>query len=131
MPTLQPRASSADCAVLDVPSAIAATRQPNAQVKARELIIVLVNFGFIVIISFYLIFLVLAFFDFSLLSCHFWPFTEVLRKIFGSLTREVLETFARRWKNEDSFGRAAETNTRTCEHNGKSAAIRESIVLPR
>jgi hypothetical protein len=32
-------------------------------VKARELIIVLVNFGFIVIISFYLIFLVLAFFD--------------------------------------------------------------------
>jgi hypothetical protein len=23
------------------------------------------------------------------LSCHFWPFTEVLRKIFGSLTREV------------------------------------------
>src|SRR6266403_5477237 len=50
-------------AVLDVPSAIAATRQPNAQVKARELIIVLVNFGFIVIISFYLIFLVLAFFD--------------------------------------------------------------------
>jgi hypothetical protein len=109
MPTLQPRASSADCAVLDVPSAIAATRQPNAQVKARELIIVLVNFGFIVIISFYLIFLVLAFFDFSLLSCHFWPFTEVLRKIFGSLTREVLETFARRWKNEDSFGRAAET----------------------
>src|SRR6266404_9099986 len=99
-------------AVLDVPSAIAATRQPNAQVKARELIIVLVNFGFIVIISFYLIFLVLAFFDFSLLSCHFWPFTEVLRKIFGSLTREVLETFARRWKNEDSFGRAAETNVR-------------------
>src|SRR2546430_15198616 len=37
----------------------------------------------------------------------------------------------RRCKNEDSFGRAAETNTRTCEHNGKSAAIRESIVLPR
>jgi hypothetical protein len=23
------------------------------------------------------------------LSCQFWPFTEVLRKIFGSLTREV------------------------------------------
>ena len=36
-----------------------------------------------------------------------------------------------RRQNEDSFGRAAETNTRTCEHNGKSAAIRESIVLPR
>jgi len=37
----------------------------------------------------------------------------------------------RRCENEDSSGRAAETNTRTCEHNGKSAAIRESIVLPR
>src|SRR5437667_5291053 len=49
-------------AVLDVPSAIAATRQPNAQVKARELIIVLVNFVFIVIVSFCLsFFIVLAF----------------------------------------------------------------------
>jgi len=36
-----------------------------------------------------LVLLVVAFFDFSLLSCHFWPFTGVLRKIFGSLTREV------------------------------------------
>jgi len=31
----------------------------------------------------------MAFFGFSLLSCHFWPFTGVLRKFFGSLTREV------------------------------------------
>ena len=38
-------------AVPEVPSAIATTRQPNAQVKARELIMVLVNFGFIVIVS--------------------------------------------------------------------------------
>jgi len=52
-------------AVLDVPSAIAATRQPNAQVKAREHIIVLVNFGFIVTVSFYLVLPVLAFFDSS------------------------------------------------------------------
>ena len=56
-------------------------------------IIVLVNFVFIVFASFCLIFLVLAFFDFSLLSCHFWPFTEVLRKILGSLTRESLGIF--------------------------------------
>ena len=35
----------------------------------------------------------MAFFGFSLLSCHFWPFTGVLRKIFGSLTREVWEFF--------------------------------------
>jgi len=38
-------------------------------------------------------FVVMAFFGFSLLSCHFWPFTGVLRKIFGSLTRKVSETF--------------------------------------
>jgi hypothetical protein len=31
----------------------------------------------------------LAFFDSSLLSCHFRLFTEVLRKILRSLTREV------------------------------------------
>ena len=34
-------------------------------------------------------FLVLAFRDSSLLSYHFWPFTGVLRKVFGSLTWEV------------------------------------------
>jgi hypothetical protein len=45
-----------------VPTAIAATRQPNAQVKLKELIIVLVNFVFI--------FSLLLFFEFlfSLLS---------------------------------------------------------------
>lgn len=31
----------------------------------------------------------MAFRDFSLRENHFWPFTGVLRKIFGSLTREV------------------------------------------
>src|SRR5207248_1675747 len=40
-----------------------------------------------------LVLLVLAFFDSSLLSCHFSPFTGVLRKIFGSLTREVWKSF--------------------------------------
>jgi hypothetical protein len=34
-------------------------------------------------------FLVLAFFGVSLLSCHFRPFTDVLRKNFESLTPEV------------------------------------------
>src|SRR5258705_2212745 len=47
VPTLQTGASGAAPALADAPSAIAATRQPNAQVKARELIIDLVNFGFI------------------------------------------------------------------------------------
>src|SRR5205823_13593409 len=37
-----------------------------------------------------LVLLVLVFFD-SSLSCHFRPFIGVLRKIFGSLTREVWE----------------------------------------
>ena len=88
-------------AVLDVPSAIAATRQPNAQVKARELIIVLVNFVFIVIVSFCLsFFIVLAFLGFPQ-----WEVTSG-----RSLLRS--ENFVRRCKNEDSFGRAAETNLR-------------------
>jgi hypothetical protein len=31
----------------------------------------------------------LAFSDSSLLSCHFWPFTEVLREIWLAVTRIV------------------------------------------
>jgi hypothetical protein len=53
--------SAAARAVVDVPGVIVAAKHTNAQVKARELIIVLVNFGFIVIVSFSLSFLVLAF----------------------------------------------------------------------
>ena len=34
---------------------------------------------------------VLAFFDFSSSRSHFWPFTEVVRKITGEVTRKVLE----------------------------------------
>jgi hypothetical protein len=44
---------------------------------------------------------------------------------------DVVPSPLNRRQNEDSFVRAAETNTCTCEYNGKSAAIRESIVLPR
>src|SRR4029450_6168045 len=51
MPTWQFRASASDRGVADVSSGIAATKQPDAQAKARELIIVLVNFVFIVIVS--------------------------------------------------------------------------------
>jgi hypothetical protein len=39
-----------------------ATRHTNAQAKARELIMIFVNFVFIVIVSFRLSFVVLAFF---------------------------------------------------------------------
>ena len=63
----------------------------NAQANARaDSVSVFVNFDLHSYCFFlFTFFLVLAFFGFSLLSCHFWPFTEVLRKIFRSLTREV------------------------------------------
>src|SRR3982750_887263 len=51
MCTLQPRASGADCAVADVPGATAAAKHTDAQAKARELIIIFVNFVFIVVVS--------------------------------------------------------------------------------
>jgi hypothetical protein len=88
MPTLQARSSVAARALADVPGAIVAAKHTNAPAKARELIIIFVNFVFIVVVSFCLSFLVLAFFDSHHWS-HFRPFTEVLRKIFESLTREV------------------------------------------
>jgi hypothetical protein len=52
MPALQTRASAAASAVCDVPSAIAAAKHTNAQATARELIVIFVNFVFIVIFSF-------------------------------------------------------------------------------
>ena len=70
MPTLQCLLASAR-AVADVPGAIVAAKQTNAQAKARELIVIFVNLVFIVIVSFYLSFVVLAFFDFSLLKLSF------------------------------------------------------------
>ena len=77
LPTLQSRASAAaGCAVADVPGAIVAAKHTNAQATARELIIVFVNFVFIIIVSFCLSFLVLTFFD-SHHGSHFWPFTGV------------------------------------------------------
>src|SRR6266480_6326704 len=62
IPTLQCLSTSAR-AVADVPGAIVAAKQTNAQAKARELIIIFVNFVFIVVASFCLSFVVLAFFD--------------------------------------------------------------------
>jgi hypothetical protein len=51
MPTLQCLSASAR-AVADVPGAIVAAKHTNAQAKARELIIIFVNFVFIVVVSF-------------------------------------------------------------------------------
>src|SRR6266478_7407127 len=59
----------------------------SATVRKIAVIRLILLMLFIILIFF----LVLAFFGFSSLSCHFWPFTGVLRKIFGSLTPEVWE----------------------------------------
>jgi hypothetical protein len=48
-----------------VPGAIVAAKHANAQAKAREPNIIFVNFVFIVIVSFCLVFVVLAFFGSS------------------------------------------------------------------
>jgi hypothetical protein len=89
MRTLQARASGADCAVADVPTAIAAAKHTDAQPKAKELIIIFVNFVFIVVVSFRLSSVVLVFLDLLVVRSHFWPFTgvqngnreEVMRKM--------------------------------------------------
>src|SRR5207248_3450451 len=64
MPTLQTRPPSpAARAVADVPGAIVTAKHTNAQAKARELIMIFVNFVFIVVLSFRLTFVVLTSFD--------------------------------------------------------------------
>jgi hypothetical protein len=62
MPTWQFRASASDRAVANVPCAIAAAKHSDAQANATELMIIFVNFVFIVLVSF-----CLSFFLFGLL----------------------------------------------------------------
>src|SRR6266436_302077 len=93
MPMLQTCASGADRAVPGVPTAITATRLTNAQVKARELIMIFVNFVFIVVLSFRLSVVVPAFFWLLIMRGHFWPFTEVLGRIWRFVTRKVRGLF--------------------------------------
>ena len=61
MPILQTCVSAAARAVADVPGAIAAAKHTDAQAKAKELIRIFVNFVFIVVLSFCLSVVVLAF----------------------------------------------------------------------
>jgi hypothetical protein len=70
MPTLQCLSVSAR-AVADVPGAIVAAKHTNAQAKARELIIIFVNFVFIVLLLSVLSFVVLAFFDLLVIELSF------------------------------------------------------------
>jgi hypothetical protein len=64
---------------------VPATKLVTAHAKSKELIVVLINFIFITVISFF----VLAFRDFSSLRTHFGPFTEVLRRIWWSVTEKM------------------------------------------
>src|SRR5262249_58508851 len=63
--TLQSGPSAAASAGEDVPSASAAVKHTKAEATASELVIIFVNVVFIVIVSFCLSFLVMAFFDSS------------------------------------------------------------------
>jgi len=88
MCALQTRPSPSARAVVDVPGAITATRQTNAQAKASELIMIFVNFIFIVVLSFLLSVVVLAFFCLLIVRSHLWPFTDVLGRIGRFVTRK-------------------------------------------
>src|SRR5437762_10855248 len=89
MCTLQTRPPSAAArAVADVPGAIVTAKHTNAPAKARELIIIFVNFVFIVVFSFCLSVVVSAFFWLLIMRGHFWPFTEVLGRIWQFVTRK-------------------------------------------
>jgi len=83
MCSLHAASIAADPAV-DVPGAIAATKHANAQVNAKELIIIFVNFVFIVIVSFCLFFSCLRLFGYP-----------ILRVISGRSLRHRTETGAR------------------------------------
>src|SRR5438093_5582697 len=95
----------------------AATRVANEEAKSKGTMMLLTNFVLIIVVF-------LSLFWPSWLPTvggHILPFTPSFGKFCAALQKRRF--FRAR--------RAAETNTRTCEHNGNSAAIRESIVLPR
>ena len=58
---------------------------PSTNTKARLRNSLLMIFVFML----FIFFLGLAFFDFSSLSTHFWPFTHVMRKIRREVTRKM------------------------------------------
>jgi hypothetical protein len=92
MPTLQTCVSAAARTVPDVPGAITATRQTNAQVKARELIIILVNFVFIGVISFHCFGLPWL----PTAGGHIWPFTPSFGKFCPALQKRRFFRASRR-----------------------------------
>jgi hypothetical protein len=90
-------ASAAARAVVDVPGTIVAAKQTNAQARARELIIVLVNFVFIVVVSFCLSFLV-------------WPSVALHREeLFLAVHRSTERKSARGYDQVVGFFRPEET----------------------
>jgi hypothetical protein len=73
-----------------VPGAIVAAKQTNAQARARELIIIFVNFVFIVVVFFCLSFCCVGLLWLFIVRSHFWPFTRVLRRIWPFVTQKVV-----------------------------------------
>ena len=75
----------------------------------------------------------MAFFDSSLLSCHFRLFTEVLRKVFGSLTQEVWEFFGETpdYPLRDSYGaQAADVRAYDCRGSRVGCSVINAGVTP-
>src|SRR6266550_2767508 len=70
------------------PVAVAATRVTNAQAPSNGAIILLSNFVFISVIFFHCFGLPWL----PTVGGHFWPFTQVLRKIWPGVTRKVGKT---------------------------------------
>jgi len=111
VPTLQTCASAAARAVADVPSAIAAAKHTDAQAKAKELIIIFVNFVFIVVLSF------CCFGLFWLLTVrnHFGPFTfsspDYGEKVSGNFAARGITRMSRmqRWVLKQKETKTAKT----------------------
>jgi hypothetical protein len=78
-------------AVADVPGAIVAAKHTNAQAKAREVIIIFVNFVFIVIVSFCLSSVVFGLLWLLIVRSYFWPFTGVQNGNHREVMRKVVE----------------------------------------
>jgi hypothetical protein len=111
IPALQ-TCAGAGPAVADVPrpSAIATAKHTNAQAKARELIIVLVNFVFIVLVSFCLSFLVVLAFLISTVPPSFrtrglWRAKE---KSFPAVHRSTWQDLAARYAEKTETLRASD-----------------------
>jgi hypothetical protein len=92
MPTLQCLSVSA-LTVADVPDAIVAAKHTNAPAKATEIIVIFVNFVFIVIVSFCLSFCCSGLPLLLVVRSHFWPFTRIQNGNEDEVTQKIVGEF--------------------------------------